>query len=432
MRRIPAWEGQPVENLDLETAQLIRTRLFSLQEELSPRLPFLAAESAMPTIQNLVGSVQLRPDVVLDISPKTAPNGNWAASVLDLLVDEHAHFAGLTTQAELSPHRVLADTFARLYLAQLDDAVRKEGPLQVMRRIQVSQQRLSGRLDVTPWMTQRITKPHVFPQDVTVLTVDNDYTTALAWVAEALASRCVDPMLAGRLRAAVPRLRPGLPEYVHVAPDVASREIPRQWRAYEPAWVTACAVLKQVSPLHRSGLVNGFNLAIEPWVLLERLLHRSLAACVRQGRLDGQDLSWGAQTRVPFLEPVTKDDNESAAFSHIHTKRGVEPDGLLREGDHVIATFESKYTMPTYNSTRSHFFQSVSTAAATGSPLSVLVYPGQSDPVLWRTHGFDGRPHTVVAIGLGMYNYTRGAGDRSRGRLLLALVRAARVDASGA
>jgi hypothetical protein len=424
MRRIPAREGQPVEDVDLETAQLIRRRLVTLKDELSPRMPFLGGDTAMPTIQNLVGSVQLRPDLVLDVSPKTVAGENWASSVIDLIVDETAHFAGLTTQAEMSPHRVLADTFARLYLDQLDDALRKDGPLQVIQRIRVSQQRIYGRLDVTKWLTQRIITPHEFPQEITILTVNNDYTAAMAWVAEALASRCVDPMLAGRLRTVISRLRPGLPEYVHVSPDVAAMEMPPQWRAYEPAWVTACAVLKQVSPLHRSGLVDGFNLAIEPWPLLERLLHRSLAASVRQGRSEGQDLSWAPQSRSPFLTPVKDAARGPAAFEALHTPRGVEPDGQLRDGGQIVATFESKYSVPTYHSTRSHFFQSVSTAAAMGSPLSVLVYPDQFEPVVWRTHGFDGTPRTAVAIGLGMYSYSRGTGDRARGQLVLNLVRA--------
>lgn len=424
MHRIPAQEGQQLEGVDLETAQLIRNRLIRLKDELAPRMPFLSGDSATPTIQNLIGSVQLRPDLVLDVSPKTLPSDNWAASVIDLIVDENAHFAGLTTQAEMSPHQVLADTFARLYLDQLGEALRMEGPLEVMERIQPSRQRLSGRLDVTRWVIQRLTKPHEFPQEMTVLTVDNDYTAALAWVAEALASRCVDPVLAGRLRAAVPRLRPGLPEFVHVSPDVANRDVPPQWRAYEPAWVTACAVLKQVSPLHRTGLVEGFNLAIEPWPLLERLLHRALAACVRRARLQGLDFSWAPHPRGPFLAPVKDIGRASTTFDCIHTPRGVEPDGLLRTGDKVIATFESKYSVPTYHSTRSHFFQAVSTAAAIGSPLAVLVYPDQSDPVVWRTHGFDGKPRTVVAVGLGMYGYTRGAGDRARGQLLLDLINA--------
>jgi len=323
----------------------------------------------------------------------------------------------------MRPHAVLGDTFARLYLDQLGDALRRDGPLQVMQRIKVSQSRLSGRLDVTKWLNQRVTRPHRFPQDITVLTVDNDYTAALAWVAEALASRCVDPTLAGRLRAAVPRLRPGLPEHVHVSPDVAAKEVPPQWRAYEPAWVTACAVLQQVSPLHRSGMVNGFNLAIEPWPLLERLLHRSLAACVREGRSEGLDLSWAPQSRSPFLTPERDAERAPSAFDLIHTARGVEPDAQLHDGDQLVATFECKYSVPTYYSTRSHFFQAVSTAAAMGSPLSVLVYPEQAEPIVWRTHGFGATPRTVVALGLGMYSYSRGAGDRSRGHLLLKLIR---------
>lgn len=425
MRRIPAREGEQVADVDMVTAQLIRSRLVALRSELAPRLPFLGGDGNMPTVQNLVGSVQLRPDLVLDVSPKVAPGDNWAASLVDLLVDEKAHFAGRTQHAEIRPHQVLADTFARLYLEQVEVALRKDGPLQVMERVSNSSQRLAGKLDVTRWLLNRTLKPQEFPQELTVLTVDNDYTAALAWVAEALAARCVDPMLAGRLRALVPRLRPGLPEYVHVSPDVASRGVPPQWRAYGPAWITACAVLRRISPLHRSGFVDGLNLAVEPWPLLERLLHRSLASCVQLARAAGQNLSWAPQSRGPFLTPEAQPQRVQSApeFESIHTPRHVEPDGLLREGSKLLATFESKYSIPTYSSTRGHFFQAVATAAAMGAPLSVLVYPGKSAPVVWRTHGFDGSPRSVVALGLGMYNYARGEGDRVRGRMLLDIVR---------
>jgi McrBC 5-methylcytosine restriction system component len=421
MIRIPAREGDPLE-VDPDIAQLARRRLIALEQELRPRISFLADSSGLLVIQNLVGSVQISANLVIDIEPKTLPAQDWAGSLLDLMRDERAHFGGKTQHAELISRRVLPDAFARIYADQLWSAVRSDGPLLLLRRRDVSKARLAGRLDVSRWVTRRITRPESFPQQETVLSADNEFTVAMAWVAEALAIRCRDPQVHSLLRSAARALRPGFPEYTHVDPGVAFKAIPPQWRAYGPAWETAKAILRRLSPLHRSGLLEGLNLAIEPWPLLETLLHRALQATAAQGQAAGIDMHASGHSTHRLLVPIAADS--SMPLSRVHTSRSVEPDGSLQIGGQIVATFEAKYSVPTKNSIRSNLFQAMSTAAAVGSQLAILIYPERSSPIVWETVGFHGRPRTVVAIGLDMYGYRYGLGDTERGEALFALVQA--------
>jgi hypothetical protein len=423
MERITVCEGQPLVT-DLETADAVRTRLLALQSGLRPRIGFLAGTDAAPVVQNLVGSVQVTPGVVLDVVPKTQPGQNWAASIVDLLADDRAAFGGATQNAEQMPRLILADALALLYADQLDRAVRREGPLAVLIQQDTSRPRLAGRLDVSSWVRTSLAKPTHFPQRETVLTIDNPFTRALAWVAEALAVRCADATLAVRLRQISARMRPGLPQHAYVDPNVSVREVPPQWRAYEPAWATACAVLRRVSPLHRSGVLDGFGLAIEPWPLLERLLVRVLHAAARQAALVGIPLRAEGHGTYPLLRPDAVAD-PPPPLARLSRVRSVEPDGSLWFGSEIVANFEAKYSRADSDATfRSHVFQAMTTAAALDSPLAVLVYPEASAPVTWTVHGFNDRPLQLVALGLDMYSYRRGAGDESRAALLLDTLRA--------
>ena len=432
MKRLSVREGEPIE-MDSHTTQAIRRRLIALESELMPRLGFVRGDNAQPVVQNLVGSVQVSHDLVLDIEPKTEPGQDWAHAVVDLLVNEPVAFEAYTTEAEKTHRNILPDAFARLYVNQLDRALRREGPLAVLVPEHAVRPRLAGRLDVTRWVTSSLTRPHMFPQRRTVLTVDNDYTSAMAWVCEALAVRCSDPSVGSRLRSVAARLRPGLPAHTTVDPGVALRPIPPQWRAYEPAWLTACAVLTRISPVHRSGFLEGLGLAVEPWPLLETLLHRSLHAAAALGIEEGLPLRAQGHSRHELLTPEPGNDDAALRRMHrIHTRRGVEPDGSLWSDGTLLATFEAKYVVPNRKNTRQHIFQAMTTAGALDSPLVVLVYPEPSEPVVWMTHGFDGRPARLIAVGLDMFAYRRGPGDRERGRVLLKIVKEATLGALAA
>lgn len=419
MRRISVTEGDAID-FGAELDDAIRRRLVRLEAEMLPTISFLDTAASRLIIRNLVGSVQVDNDLVLDIRPKVE-GGNWQAALIDLMVDERVAFEGFSETAEARPQWVLPDVFAAIYADQLERAVRREGPLTELVRISAVETMLRGRLDVTRWTRHNLTRPHVFPQVRTILSVDNPFTAAMGWVAEALAARASQPSLARQLRSTAQRLRPGLPAHMTVDPGVTFRQIPPQWRIYEPAWATARAVLNRISPIHRSGVLEGLNLAIEPWPLLETLLIRAL----RTAALLGEAESWrleatGHTSHLLLSRELTL---PMSPLSRLQlTDVTVEPDGALSSNGRVVATFEAKYTAPHRGNIRQHFFQAISTAAAAKSPLSIIVYPERADPVCWETHGVE-HPRRVIAVGLDMYNYRRGKGDAQRGRLLLDLVR---------
>lgn len=423
METIRTSEGMSIENINLATADAIRRRLTELRHELRPRIAFLSGDEAHPVVQNLIGSVQVSPDLMIEVAPKTSPGADWPTAVLEIMVDEPVSFEAVVEDAALAPRLQLADALARIYATQLEIAIRREGPLSVIVETRTTRSRLRGRLDVTAWTTGRILRPHRFPQTESVLTVDNPYTSAMAWVANALASRARDTETASRLRKAATDLRPGLPPFTVVDPGIAMQTVPAQWRAYLPAWTTVCAVLRRTSPLRRSGALRGLGLAIEPWPLLEKLLVRSVHAAARQAITEGLALVGHGHTTHRLLTPNGLSPGDSP-LARLMGRRSVEPDASLTFGDRIVATFEAKYAMPTTpEDIRGHVFQAMTAAGAVGSPLSVLVYPEAAAPVVWDTSGFGGRPERVIAIGLDMYGYRRGTGDTARGELLLGLVR---------
>jgi len=87
-----------------------------------------------------------------------------------------------------------------------------------------------------------------------------------------------------------------------------------------------------------------------------------------------------------------------------------------------FATFEAKYSVPRYTSSRGHIFQAMTAAAAIDSPLAVLVYPEDAAPIIWGS-ATSGNPRTVLAVGLDMYSFRRGTGDEEKGQYLWRAIR---------
>lgn len=415
-RRIPVTEYQPVEDVSVEEVRLIRARLAELAVELKPRRTFVPPGSEL-VIRNLVGTVQVTRDLVLDVAPNVAVDVDWTGALVDLLSPpSRIGFGGDNRESERHPVRVLPDAFASLYLRQLDGALRKEGPLTLIQAHYASVPSLAGRLDVTRWASQHMLKPAHFPQHRSVLSVDNPFTAMLAAVAELLASSTSDPRVASALRGAAGRLRPGLAPHVALDPSAALRGPPAQWRAYGPAWATARSVVRRVAPLRRHGHLDGLGLALEPWPLLETLLERSVRAvsevAARQGHagLTGFGHTGTHRLRTPV-------GDTAPGTERFHVKGAVDPDGLLKRGSDVIASFEAKYTTPTSERIRTHAFQALTTAAALRSPVAVLVYPTDFEPIAWDLTGFTTHPQRLVALGLDMYRYRAGVGEVRAERL---------------
>lgn len=416
-RRIEVTEYQPVTGLSLDEVALARARLSELVTELKPRRSFVAPGVEL-VIRNLVGTVQVTRDLILDVAPRVAVDIQWTSALVDLLSPPtRISFGGENRESERHRVRTLPDAFSELYLRQLDRALRREGPLTLIQPHYTSTPSLAGRLDVTRWVSERALNPGHFPQHRSALTVDNPFTGMLAAVAELLASSTSNPRTAAALRGVAGRLRPGLAPHVALDPSAGLRELPPQWRAYGPAWTTARAVVRRVAPLRRHGRLEGLGVALEPWPLLETLLERSLRAlssvAARHGHagLTGR----GHSGSYPLREPV---GTTQPGTSNFHVKGGVDPDGVLKRGGQVVASFEAKYTMPTQDAIRTHAFQALTTAAAVGSTVAVLVYPTDFEPVHWNLAGFGAHPARLVAVGLDMYRYESGSGDESRGERL--------------
>ncbi|MEZ0362858.1 hypothetical protein ACAG26_04030 [Mycobacterium sp. pUA109] len=119
--------------------------------------------------------------------------------------------------------------------------------------------------------------------------------------------------------------------------------------------------------------------------------------------------------------PVLTHQNPADPASAVHD-RSVEPDGLLMRNFLPAISFEAKYTASTSLPERAHMFQALTTAAALGTSLAVLVYPGDEPPRIYDVRGFMGAPRHLATIGLSMFTYSRPGGDIDRAGQIAALL----------
>jgi hypothetical protein len=151
---------------------------------------------------------------------------------------------------------------------------------------------------------------------------------------------------------------------------------------------------------------------VEAWPLLETLLRRSLLAAVGLAREAGQD--WAADE--PKTYPLLSVPPHPTVLRP-GTPRAVRPDGVLREGTQVVATFEAKYSPGPEPGkrwpNRKDLFQTLATASALSAPVAVLVYPGRFETTWWQVAGV-GPPRRLAAVGLDLYSYRRGTGELGR------------------
>ena len=299
-------------------------------------------------------------------------------------------------------------------LRVLRRALHRDGPLLVIHRQHDRLSVFKGKLHASEYLRAAIWKPHVFPTAFDVLSPDNDFSRAMAFVARLLATSTTNSSVRSSLFESATALRPGYAEDVRVDPSVALRPFPEQWGIYRPAWSIAVTVLTRTSLLRASGQHHGVEVAIEAWPLLERLLERALDDAAGIAQAAGRSLFRVPKGSTPLL----------VLPSEGGPTRSVEPDGELVEDGRTVATFEAKYAARGAAwPVDAHVFQALTTAAACRSPLAVLVYPERFPPVWWDLAGFHGTPMNLAAIGLGLFSYRRGTGDCERGQLLLEMLR---------
>ena len=417
MRTLRVTEGEWF-SVDRNLRGRVRTAFDQARERLRPRDAKLNESEGRLQIWGVIGALQLTPQVLLEVAPKVGAEDDWVRATLDLLVgSDRVGVAGERAGGRSGRRRDILDALAEIYADRLARAVRRDGPVLLMRRERAVLPHLRGRLDATAWARRAGYAPHRFPVEYSRLTADHEVSVALATVAHSLARATALPSVRGSLLSSARALRPGLPEGGSVSPAVATQRLPPQWAAYAPAWSIASALLTQRAPLGPRGPHAGVSIAIEAWPLLERLVERALRAAVRQAGDQGRVLEPSFQEGQALLAPHP-DSNVSS--------KSVRPEGVLREGSRVLATFEAKYSLRGPRSKwprRGHYFQALATAAAYDSELAVLVYPEAFESEWWTVEGFEGCPQRMAAVGLGLFSYERGIGDELRGTRLLDLLR---------
>lgn len=408
-KRLPFRENEP-QAVDRRLREEVIEATAVLRAELAPRLSQLDLGSGTVTLQNLVGSLRLPGGDILEVTPKVPTNADWTTAIIHLLNRETRIAVSGSRRSESSPRPSdLTAALAVEYARRLESAVRGDGPLEMYEHEQILNRRLNGRLNVGAWARSAVIDPTIFPIERDILSGDNDFTRGLSIVAGMLSRTASGGQLPSRLRRLQSDVIPGhaLPTYVN--PSVVRRRPPAQWRRYLPAWDIASALLRNRSVLGDPGRSTGLEVAIEPWPLLETLLERVLQAAA-----DDPD------NAIRFV-PKGK---HRLLHQNGKTARSVEPDGVLADTDgNVIATFEAKYTAPTEHPHRSHVYQALATAAALHSPTAVIVYPGDQPEKQYDIVGFQGRPERLITMGLSLFTYRRGEGERPRAdRILQAIL----------
>lgn len=409
MKTIRCVEGVPF-LLDPAYLPGLQRAITLLRAELRPRFPLLKIDEDGCRILNLVGSIDIGPAIV-EVEPKTRPGEDWIAGALSLIAGYDRIMAGGDRVSGLSEHRPsLWEALATRYVARLELALHREGPLLVFSEHRERDTTIRGRLDVHAWFDKLPDSLTHLPLVVRQLSSDNDFSRAMAKVAIAMSRTVHSPVLRARLIEAANRLRPGFPEATSLPPGIEGSPLPTQWGIYRPAWSIAVAILRRRSLLAPSGSSRGIAVAFEAWPLLERLLSRALASAVTQASTLRPFLTSHSQEEITLLRP------EGGPYR----AHRVRPDGLLREGSVPIATFEAKYRDfdPAKGPKREEIYQAVSTAMAVGAPKAFLVYPNGLPNGEWTIVSDMNGPTRLYAMGLRMFSYRNGD-EESIGRSVL-------------
>lgn len=396
------------------TGSMVVDAIQGLATTLRPKITQVSRGDGVVEVKNFIGSVRMSDGTVLEVEPKVPVDGTWAHAVVQLLrEDSRISVTGSQRSRPGNARRDLTAVIASEYARRLEQALSKDGPLQVFERREHASRRLNGQLNIGSYARHAWRDPVLFPIRLDELTVANDFARGLSLVSHAFRRSVADPALSARLRRLESAVIPGHLVPGHLNTAASSRRMPAQWAAYRPAWDIAAAVLRNRTLINDPGHSAGLEVAVEPWPLLETLLERSLDAVERSS----STLRSVAKRTYPILMLGDAVAGE------------VEPDGVLANAaGEAVASFEAKYTRPGRHPKEEHRYQALATAAALHAPLSVLVYPGAEAPKVYDVGGFNGQPARLATIGLDLYAYERDAGASSRARAIGNLVSAATAD----
>lgn len=419
-RVIEVVEGSPLRDLTPSEQADFRRARTDLERRLRPRrLPFEDAAQG-PVPRNIIGTVTLNSRTQIRVLPKVQNGADWIRACLDLMIPERASVAGNRRASRRAAQPSLESGLAVIYRERLTRALRSEGLIEVIHEEYALSDSLTGHLDVERWVMGRAMRELTFPVHRPVLDANNDFTATLAMACTVLARSVDDGATRSALFKIARDLRPGLAQPTATNHAVLAQRLPSQWSAFDNAWSIAQVVLANSGFASRHGLLSGVEVALEPWVLLEELLDRTVRHVVSRARSLGLDWRCERQATVQLLDPV---EPGNGALTRLLSPRVAHPENLIVGPEGVVASFEAKYSRPNGPAQiRSHMYQLLTAAAHAGSPCAVLVYPELAAPIHWTTASGRTSVRDVYAVGLDLFGYTAVDGCGARVETILEMI----------
>ena len=419
-RVIEVVEGMPLSDLTPSDQVDLRRAREDLKRRLRPRRPLFEDSAYGPVPGNIIGTVTLNGRTQIRVLPKVEAGAEWVRACLDLMVPERASVAGNRRASKQAGLPSLEAGLAVIFRDRLTRALQSEGPIEVIHGEYARSDSLTGRLDVEKWITGRAMRELTFPVHRPVLDANNDFTSALSLACMVLA-RSVDNSSTRSALVKLSRdLRPGLAQPTAVNPAVLAQRLPPQWSSFEEAWSIAQVVLLNSGFASRRGVLSGVEVALEPWVLLEELLDRTVRQVVRCAQAKG--IAWKCE-RQATVQLLTPGEAGASPLERILSPRVAHPENLIVGPEGVVASFEAKYSRPkSPEQIRGHMYQLLTTAAHAGSPCAVLVYPELAEPIHWVNASERTSVRDVYAIGLDLFGYSAVDGCGSRADAIFSMV----------
>lgn len=347
---------------------------------------------------NMIGTIAT-PLGLIEITPKTRPGQDWMRSVVDLLDDRPVTIADDVPASSLGGPATFRQLLATIFAQRLTRAFAIEGPITTIEIEQHRSRLLDGSLRVEEWIQTLFSEPHVFPVERQTLSRDNPFTRTLSHVAQMLMADVTDTVLRRRLLDTVDQLSHGrdVPE---APPNATDIHLPDQWGAYLPAWTIAQMILRRRTTPDARARPHGVSFAIEPWILLERLLERAVRRLAVTMTSDCATFTSHAQAGRAFLSRAV----------HNRRSRMLLPDCTLARDGLTIVNFEAKYRDHSITNApeRSESYQAITAGRALGTRLAVLVYPNANEAEVFDVLEKGHRPERLATIGLDLFGYRRG------------------------
>jgi hypothetical protein len=400
---ITAVEGEPV-RIPADVYEELAREGERVARELSLGFGGVTRLPSALRFDNMIGTVA-KGRAAVEVVPKTNPGQDWMQSVLDLMDDNPVVVVDDQPASDSAPKARFIDLIGRAYASRLSNALALEGPITTIEAVFNRSPMLSGRLRVGEWLERAAYEGHRFPVDRQVLTMANAYARTLAHVGQILAPHVRSALVRRQLLETSDVLAGGY-EVPDAPPNAVGLQLPIQWGAYEPAWTIAQLILRQRTRFGERPQPHGMSLVIEPWILLERLLERTLACLARQLTGGGQTFRSRPQRGLRFLIGTGPGDPD----------RHLVPDCVLLRENVPVVNFEAKYRdyARTGGPSRGESYQAITAGRASGTSLAVLVYPNCMPPRIFQVRKAGQMPNQMGVFGLDLFGYRRGMGEQER------------------